>query len=79
MKRSKQLQQQVKLHLSTQLELLVLHPLSQYQQYTQGVGVFAGRAAAACQTRQLDQDIREQDMQTEQVNQSERNSARQSC
>jgi hypothetical protein len=65
--RSKQLQQQVKLRPSTQLDLLVLHPLSLYQQYSQGVGVYAGRTAAACQTRQLEQDIREQDAQTEQV------------
>lgn len=67
LRRSKQLHQQVKLHASTQLDLLVLHPLSLYQQYSQGVGVYAGRAAAACQTRQLDQDIREQDVQTDQV------------
>lgn len=67
LRRSKQLQAQVKLHASTQLDLFVLHPLSLYQQYSQGVGVYAGRAAAACQTRQLNQDIREQDIQTEQV------------
>jgi hypothetical protein len=65
--RSMQLQQQAKLHASTQLDLLVLHPLSLYQQYSQGLGVYAGRTAAACQTRQLDQDIREQDVQTDQV------------
>ena len=69
LQRSKRLQQQpgFKLQLSTQLDLLVLQPLSLYQQYSRGVGVYAGRSAAACQTRQLEQDIREQDVQTEQV------------
>lgn len=68
--RSKQLYQQQgsKLHLSKQLDLLTLHPVSLHQQYAMGVGVYAGRAAAACQTRQLDQDIREQEGQTDQVN-----------
>lgn len=69
LQRSRQLQQQpgFKLQLSTQLDLLVLQPLSLYQQYSRGVGVYAGRSDAACQTRQLEQDIREQDVQTEQV------------
>jgi hypothetical protein len=64
---AKEMQQEVKLHLSTQLDMLVLHSLTLHQQYIQGVGVYAGRTAAACQTRQLDSDIREQDVQTDQV------------
>lgn len=64
---AKQIQQEIKLHISTQLDMLVLHPLTLHQQYIQGVGVYAGRTAAACQTRQLDSDIREQDVQTDQV------------
>lgn len=67
LRRAKQRQQQAALHASTQLDLLVLHPMSLFQQYSQGVGVYAGRAAAACQTRQLEQDIREQDCQTDTV------------
>lgn len=67
LQRSKQLQQHVKLHLSTQLDVLVQHPLSLYQQHCQGIGVYAARTAAACQTRQLEQDIREQEMQTDQA------------
>lgn len=68
LQRSMQRQRQVNLSLSTQLDLLVLQPMPLYQQFCQGVGVYAGRAAAAaCQSRQLDQDVREQDVQTADV------------
>lgn len=67
LRRSKQRQQQAALHLSMQLDLLVLHPMSLFQQHSQGVGVYAEQTAAACQTRQLEQDIREQDCQTDLV------------
>lgn len=67
LQRAQQLQSHVKLRPSTQLELLVLHPLTQYQQFQQGIGAFACTASAASQTRQLDLDIREQDSQTDEV------------
>lgn len=65
--RALELQQQRKLSLSPQLQLLVLQPLSQYQQYAQGVGAYAHVRVGSCQTRQLDQEVHEQDMQTEEV------------
>jgi hypothetical protein len=65
--RSLQLQQQRKLSFSPQLELLVVQPLSVYQQYAQGVGAFANTRVGTCQTGQLDQDLHEQDAQTEEV------------
>jgi hypothetical protein len=65
--RSLQLQQQRKLSYSPQLELLVVQPLSTFQQFAQGVGAFAHTRIGTCQTGQLDQDLHEQDAQTEEV------------
>lgn len=70
--RSLQLRQQRKLSSSPQLELLVVQPLSTYQQYAQGVGAFAHARIGTCQTGQLDQDLHEQDAQTEEVGPSRR-------
>ncbi|WIA39384.1 hypothetical protein OEZ86_005489 [Tetradesmus obliquus] len=70
--RSLQLRQQRKLSCSPQLELLVVQPLSTYQQYAQGVGAFAHARIGTCQTGQLDQDLHEQDAQTEEVRPSGR-------
>lgn len=65
--RSLQQHKQVKLSLTPAYELLLLQPMSTYQQLTLGVGAFAGRVAAASQTRQMDQKLHEQDVQTEEV------------
>eukprot|EP00775_Hariotina_reticulata_P005024 gene5024-5266_t len=68
--RSLQLMQQRPLGLTPQLQLLALPPLTRAQQFTRGVGVYAGTRAAACQTRQLNQDLQEQDVQTAEVRQA---------
>lgn len=68
--RAHELAAQHTLALSTQLELLVVPQLSLQDQFARGMGVFAGRAVpAACQTRQLNRDVYEQDAQTDDVSQ----------
>ncbi|KAF8064512.1 hypothetical protein HT031_003312 [Scenedesmus sp. PABB004] len=59
------------LEVSPPLVTFAAAPLSTHEQLARGVGAFASRRGAACQTRQLGQDAQEADVQTGEVEQAD--------